>query len=351
METLIFALIAIGILIFVHELGHFLFAKLVNVGVVRFSLGFGPELIGFKKGETRYVISVFPFGGYVKLYGENPGEEIEDIDRAFIFKKPWDKSKIVIGGPLFNIVFAYLVFIIVILSGIPRVIPVIGDLERGGPAYKSGIRPGDKVLEIDGVRVKYWDELSECIRKKNGNPVTIKVLRGNKTLEFKVKPKEVVLKDIFGRERKRWVIGIIASGDYVLEKVPIYKIPYIALKQTFYISYVTIYGIYKIITRSIPASSIGGPLMIMKIAGEQAKSGIINFLNFLGIISVNLGVINLIPIPILDGWYLLTFLVEAVRGRPVSEEKAILMQKIGIGILVFIMILILYNDIIRIFFK
>ena len=349
MEKIIFAAIAVCVLIFVHELGHFIMAKLSGIRVERFSLGFGPELVGFKVGETRYLISALPLGGYVKLYGEGPWEA-KDED-AFYYKSPWIKAKVVIGGPLFNILFAYLVFMLLFLLGSSRLLPHVGKVEPKGPAELAGIKPGDKVVKINGKNIKFWDELAKAISESEGKPVKLTIEREGKLRELTVKPKEITYKDIFGRKRKRFIIGIVASGKTVYYRPPIHRIPLEAAKEVYYISYLTVLGIYKLITGKVSLRMVGGPLMIMKEAGEQAKNGVSSFLNFMAIISVNLGLINLFPIPVLDGWHLLTYGIEAIRKRPFSEESMELIQKIGVGIILLLMALILYNDIMNIFFR
>ncbi len=347
---MIFAFIAIGILISVHEFGHFLFAKLVGIKVLKFSIGFGPEIFSFTMGETRYAVSAFPFGGFVKLYGESPSEDVEEKDRSFSHRPPKDRAWVVFGGPFFNVFFAFLVFIVISIPGVPRLLPVIGGVEKGSPAWSSGIKPGDEVVEIDGVKIATWYDMSKVICASGGRPVNLKVRRDGKLLSFTVKPKLMAFKDLLFGEKKRWIIGVTALGKYKVEKLPFWKVPYEALRQTGYISYVTVLGIYRMITGAVSPKNIGGPIMIMKMAGEQASLGVTSFLYFLAVISINLGIINLFPIPILDGWHLLMLGVEGVRGRPISEERALLAQKIGITILIILMALAFYNDLVHIFF-
>ncbi len=350
MEKLIFAVLAIGVLISVHEFGHFVLAKAVGIRVLRFSIGFGPEIFSFTLGETRYCVSAFPLGGYVKLYGETPDEEVDEPEKSFSHRPPKDRAGVVIGGPLFNVLFAFFAFCVTALFGIPKLLPIVGSVEKGGPAQISGVKSGDRIVEINGRKVRYWNDISKFMEESHGKPVTLKLERDGKFVELTVKPELRVFRDPLFGEKKRWIIGIMALGKYKIEKIPLWKAPYEAFKETVDVCYVTIVGIYRIITGAISPKAIGGPLMIMKMAGEEASLGFVSFLYFLAVISVNLGIINLFPIPILDGWHLLILSVEGVTGKPVSKEKNLMAQKIGIVILILIMAFAFYNDIVRIFF-
>jgi len=349
--------IVLGILIFVHEFGHFLFAKLFKVKVLKFSLGFGPKLVGHKIGETEYLISAFPLGGYVKMVGENPSEEIEEGDRlrSFAFKPVWQRFIIVAGGPLFNLLFAVLLFFFIFsFAGLPTPVSgtTIGSVSPGSPAEKAGLQEGDKILEINGQKTAEWSEVSELIKNSDGQQVVLLIKRQGETLKVTGRPEMQEVKNIFGEATgKRYLLGISRSEELTYEKVSIGEAFLAGLEQTWGFIYLTIMGIIKMIQKVIPASELGGPILIAQMAGKQLESGLMNFFYFMGLVSVNLGILNLFPIPILDGGHLVFFSVEALRRRPLEQKTQEMLQQIGLIILVSLMIFVFYNDIIRLFSK
>lgn len=353
MLTIIYAVAVLGMLIFVHELGHFLLAKRLGVGVLTFSLGFGPKLIGRKIGETEYVISAFPLGGYVKMIGEAPDEEVspEDLSRSFSNKSAGKKMAIVAAGPIFNIVFASILFTMAFMVGVPTMTAEVGDVKEDFPAFEAGIKAGDKVLSIDGVRVSRWDELSEAIQSSKRDTVAVEVYRSGSTLKFNVRPKITKVKTIFGEDTEIRVIGIEVSKNYVIERSNPVEAIGKGLISTWNVTRLTFLGIVKLIQRIIPAETIGGPIMIAQMAGEQAKGGILSLLSFMALLSINLGVLNLLPIPILDGGHLTFFTIEAIIRRPLSHRFKEISQQVGLFLLISLMVFAFWNDINRVFFK
>jgi regulator of sigma E protease len=353
LTTIIYAVVVLGVLIFVHELGHFLLAKRLGVGVLKFSLGFGPKLIGRKIGETEYLISAFPLGGYVKMIGEAPDEEVspEDMQRSFSNKPVGTKMAIVAAGPIFNIAFAAVLFTLAFMVGVPTMTSEVGDVKEGFPAFEAGIKAGDKVLSIDGFHVSKWEELSERIQASRGEVVAVEVYRSGKTLRFDVRPKVTKVKTIFGEDTEIRVIGIGASKNYIIERSnPIEAIGR-GLISTWNVTILTIQGIVKLIQRIVPAETIGGPILIAQMAGEQAQAGFLSLLSFMALLSINLGVLNLLPIPILDGGHLTFFTIEAIIRRPLSHRFKEIAQQVGLFLLISLMAFAFYNDITRVFFK
>jgi regulator of sigma E protease len=349
--SIISAIIVLGILVFVHEFGHFLLAKRLGVGVITFSLGFGPKLIGRKIGETQYQVSAFPLGGYVKLIGENPEEEVkeEDRSRSFSAQPIWKRVLIICAGPFFNFFLAIVVFSTINLFGIPFFPSKIGEVSPGLPAETAGLRKGDLVLSIDGENVSKWDDLSRIIRGSKGKEITLKVQRDNEVIEMKVAPKLSAQKNLFGEEIQTYVIGITPSDEVIVEKVN----PFVAIGTGFIQTWngikLTVVAIVKLIERVIPAKTIGGPILIAQLAGEQAKRGLTSFALFMAILSINLGIINLFPIPVLDGGHFLFLGLEAVLRRPISIKKMEMAQQIGLIFIILLMVFAFYNDLIRIF--
>lgn len=359
MNTLISFAIVLGLLIFVHEFGHFIWAKFFGVKVLKFSLGFGPKLVSRQYGETEYLISAFPLGGYVKMFGENPGELAEEslspgeLNRSFATRPVWQRFIIVAGGPVFNLIFAmFLFFIIVWVAGLPQPLDTttIGGVGQDTPAAEAGLLEGDTILAIDGKETTHWEDVSQFIKNSQGREVILTLQRNNQTLDIAVAPRLETTRNIFGEEvGERYLIGIARSEEIIYEKVGFIKSLQAGISQTWSWMYLTVMGLVKIIQKVVPASELGGPILIAKIAGERMEAGWINFLYFMGVLSVNLGILNLLPIPILDGGHLVFFSVEAILRKPLNMRTMEIMQQVGLVLLGTLMIFVFYNDIVRVF--
>ncbi|GAB4411348.1 MAG: RIP metalloprotease RseP [Thermodesulfovibrionales bacterium] len=347
--TVLSAIILLGILIFVHELGHFLFAKLTNVKVLKFSLGFGPRVIGRKYGETEYLISSVPLGGYVKMLGEEPGNEVseEDKARAYTFQPVWKRLLIVLSGPLFNIFFAVLIFVFVFLAGVPSLLPEVGEVLPNSPAAAAGLRKGDTIQEINKVPIKRWNEMTGVIHKNPGRLLYFKIKRDDKLIELTIAPEKKTVPDIFGEKKEVGLIGIKPSGSTFIERETLSGAIVQGISKTWDISVLTVVSIIKLIQRIIPAETIGGPILIFQMAGEQASHGPSSFFTFMALISINLGILNLLPIPILDGGHILFLSIEAIRRKPLNEKVIIIAQRVGLAIIITLMVFAFYNDIMR----
>jgi regulator of sigma E protease len=348
--TIIATIIVLGVLIFVHELGHFLAAKGFRVGVLTFSLGFGPKLFGKKVGETQYQVSMIPLGGYVKMVGEEPGEKIppEMIAKSFSHQPVGRRLGIVFAGPFFNFLFAVVAFAAVFVVGMPILLPEVGEVKSDLPAYQAGLQKGDLILEVNGSPAKRWEDLAKVIHESADRPLVLKVEREQKTFQVTVIPQGSLQKNIFGDEVQVGLIGISPSGKTFIERVDPFSALYRAGLQSWRVTELTVISIYKIIEGKISAKTIGGPILIAQLAGQQAKAGTLSLVIFMAVISINLVILNILPIPVLDGWHLLIFLIESVVGRPVSLKLRERAQQVGIFIIIFIMLLVFYNDISRI---
>ncbi len=359
MNSVISFIIVLGLLIFVHEAGHFIVAKLCGVKVLKFSLGFGPKVWGRQLGETEYLLSAFPLGGYVKMTGEKPDEKIpaEDQGRSFANKPIWQRFLIVGAGPLSNLLFAALLFFLIFaVSGIPEPDPEastqIGTVTADSPAAEGGLKSGDIILSINDLETREWVDVSELIRAGNGKPVQIKILRDDKVLHFEIQPKMDAVKDIFGEKvEERYILGITRSAEVIFVKSSLGRALQAGIEQTWTYIYLTVMGIIKIFQQVVPASELGGPILIAQLAGKQMEAGWINLLYFMGLISVNLGIINLFPVPVLDGGHLFFFTVEALRGKPMSRQTQEKLQQFGLFLLISLMLFVFYNDLNRIFFQ
>ena len=356
MENLLYsigaAIIGLGLLIVFHEFGHFLFAKLSGVGVITFSVGFGPKLWKKKIGETEYALSAFPLGGYVKMVGEDPDEQVSpaELEKSFAHKSLIKRIAIVAAGPVFNLMLAvFLLMLVFSFHGVPVMSTQVSGVEKGSPAELAGLQKGDRIIAIDGSPVDGWEALSSRIKGSGGKPLNLQVRRGEETVNLTATPQQKEGRTIFGERKDDWVIGI--SSQVTIEKGN----PGVALSRAFYQTYeyarITLLAFYKMILGDVSPRNIGGPILIAQMAGEQAQEGLGSFLAFLAVLSVNLGVLNLLPVPVLDGGHLLFFFVEAIIRKPVSVRYREMAQQVGICLLALLMVYAFYNDIMRFFEK
>ncbi len=354
MNTLFSFILVLGLLIFVHELGHFLFAKLFRVKVLKFSLGFGPKLFGKVVGETEYVVSALPLGGYVKMFGENPDEQnVDPADKArsFAHKSVLQRFVIILAGPLFNLLFPIVLFFFLFLMvGVPQPVETtrVGMVTEGSPAERAGIMKGDLLVEINGEPIDQWIDVLDSVKRSQGESIEIVFSRGGELHSVEVQPALDDAKNMFGEVvEERYMIGIAKDNEVEYSDVGLLEAFEDALSQTWLFVYLTGLGFIKIVQQVIPASELGGPILIAKLAGEQMREGWINLTYFIGLLSVNLGILNLLPIPILDGGHLVFLSVEAIRKKPMSEKAQIIAQQIGLALLGTLMIFVFYNDIMR----
>jgi regulator of sigma E protease len=444
--------IALGILIFIHELGHFAVAKGVGVGVERFSLGFGPRLWSMRRGETEYCVSIVPLGGYVKMVGEEaagedaihpqadtPAEVRVDPRKSFVLKPLWARALIVFAGPGMNLVLAAVIFsAIFAVVGIPvfpttvgRVLPdspaaqaglqpgdtivavdgralrhwgqldelvarsegrplritvmhegaqrevavtprrmptrtpfgepteswsvgtgpylppVVGEVKPGMPAAEAGLRPRDRIVALDGEPIRTWDEMAEIISKRPGEPVKLIVERSGQRLDIVLTPRAVTERDPLGNEVKVARIGIGQSSPQTYLRLNPAAAVWRGIQRTADVTVLTLVSFWKLLTGIIPASNIGGPLQIGMAAGQAAQEGIVPYAFLVAVISINLAILNLLPVPMLDGGHLLFIAIEGVLGRALSLRKREIAQQIGLALLLLLMVFAIGNDILR----
>lgn len=343
-------IVAIGILIVVHEFGHFIVAKAAGVGVIKFSVGFGPKLFGRQVGETEYVVSAIPFGGFVKMVGEDPDSD-EPVDPRISFSDQvlWKRIAIVTAGPAFNLLFAFLTFVVVFLAygePVPSEQARVGGIEEGMPAEAAGLQPDDLVTAIDDEPVESWLSMAEKIRASGGRELHLTVRRGDETITTAIVPQPAPVTDLFGEEvEKAYRIGIAQAFD----REPVGPVGAVVLgvQQTYFVVETLFRGVGRMLQGRISSKEIGGPILIVQAAAHQAREGFESLARFIAFISINLGVLNLLPIPILDGGHLLFFAVEAVMRRPLEARHRMIAQQVGLAILVCLMLFAVYNDITR----
>lgn len=356
--TILATIVVLGVLIFVHELGHFLAAKAVDIRVVRFSIGLGPKMFGVTRGETEYVVSWLPLGGYVKMAGmadeEVMGrleggveEEPEPSPRDFEAKPVWARGLVLSAGVLMNALFAFGAFSVV-AAGQTVVEPVIGEVTDPSPAAEAGIRAGDRIVAVDGEAVRGWRDVVIRIQGRAGEELTLTLERAGARRTVSAVPEEV-------REYSEVMDDSVAIGRLGIvlnEEAPTYRLgagEAIARGWHETVGWIeaVIGFVVNLVTGETSARDLGGPIMIGKISGEAARLGTLSLLNFMGVISVNLAILNLLPIPILDGGQLLFLAVEGLRGRALSIEQRIRLTQLGFVIIVGLMIWAIGNDILR----
>jgi regulator of sigma E protease len=425
--TFFYFLIVIGVLVFVHEFGHFLMAKRAGVRVEKFSLGMGPKLVGYKKGDTEYVISALPLGGYVKMAGENPDEEPTGAPDEFQSKSVWQRVMIAAMGPLTNIVLAFIIMPVVFMVGtyaegpakvgyvesgspaeragfkagdiiveingrsisdwtkalsliavnpdtnlnvtvdrqgaketlvlrpaaaselkigtsglMPDMPAEIGKLKPGFPAEKAGLKVNDKILAVDGKTVYHWNQFSGLVRESKGKTLNLTIERSGSHMDIALTAVE---------DGGRYVIGVEPVMHLVFKKYGFIESLRLGFDKTIDAIDLTIITLKKLVTFNLSIKTLGGPVMIAQMSGQAASAGLSVFLSLLAMISISLGILNLLPIPVLDGGLILFLVIEAIRKKPVSRKVMEVSQSIGAAILITLIAVVSYNDIMRMFFS
>ncbi len=432
-------LIGLAALIFVHELGHFLIARKCGVTVEKFSIGFGPKIFGFKPGDTEYQIAAIPLGGYVKMKGEDPGEELADTQGSFSAAPVHQRLAIAFAGPMFNFLFAVLIYIVVFMVGLPTKGTSVGKVHDHSPAQEAGLKTGDRIIEIDGRKILYWNQLLKTVHKapgkkmdfvierdsqtifsvpitpkagkvsnmfgekesvgligieslerkihsvkedspagragfqkgddilaidgaevrgfsdlktaaldKPGQELTFRILRNGEELELKLTPEPKTSKNIQGEDIEYGYLGFRITGDTVIEQYPLLGAVRRGLEESWRIVSLIAISIQKLISGDISPKNIGGPILIFQVYGLQAEQGLNDFIMLTALLSINLGILNLLPIPILDGGHIFFFLIEILKGKPVSEKNRERAAQVGLFMLLSLMIFAFYNDIMRV---
>jgi regulator of sigma E protease len=438
-------LIVLGILVTFHEYGHYLAARWVGVRVLKFSIGFGPKLIGRKVGDTEYLVSAFPLGGYVKLFGEEGSEAVSPAEQrhSFIHQSLPHKMLIVAAGPGFNFLLSFLIFTGMLALGSPlfvpnianitpvveaiipespaasaglqigdRIIrvneeeistlgelyemvnktkgrpvtlevirndsvktliltpslqtvpgnsdepqyilgiedhpPLVGGVMPDSPAMEAGLKKDDRIVQINDTPIVTWSQMTEIVRSNAGTPLEIQVEREGQNISLTITPEGETFTTPDGETKSVGRIGIkLAGGGTLLKSTSIFLAPWEGLKATWKWCELTVIGLYKLVTGEISSKHLGGPLMIASVSGEQAQQGMASVVWLIAILSINLGILNLLPIPILDGGHLFFFACEAVLGRPLGDRAREMAQQIGLVLLVFLMVYATWNDISR----
>lgn len=342
----------LGILIFVHELGHFLACRFAGVGVEKFSIGFGPELLNWQGKETRYSLSLIPFGGFVKPSGETQeevkarGGQIKSGD--FLAASIWNRFLILVAGVAMNFLFAYLLFASVMFIGRPMLSAKIGGFISGYPAETSGLKSGDQVTHVNGITVSNWQDLTLEILQSKGKQLEFSILRSGIPETIIIVPQFEAGKDIFGQAKQVPRIGIQPAEEFVIERYGVIDSLIKAAQFEWYLTALTYEALWRLVTGQLSLKTISGPIGIVSMAGSAAKMGIIALLQFAAVLSVSLGVINSLPIPALDGGHLFFLAIEAIRRKQLSLVVQERMTQIGFYFLMALMVFVVFNDLINI---
>jgi regulator of sigma E protease len=428
MTTTVSFIIVLGILVFVHELGHFLVAKAFGVGVERFSIGFPPKMFGFQWGETEYCVSWIPLGGYVKLRGEDPEDVIDPNDPKMYSARPAkQRAGIVAAGPIMNLTLSFLLMplvfmigmnipaffedparigwvvpgsagdeagmvtgdVIVALGGeqvadwedlfetaalhegetfsatvqrdgntvevkvdrksvkgedglgvLPPMDPVVGRVAPGYPAHDAGLSPGDRILSVGGLPVNHWNEMARIIHESPGKSVTIALQRDGEKINLEVTPR-------MEEQSGRGLIGISPESQTVTRRYPAFEAISKGFKRNVELLGLTFRFLLDLVTFNASIKMLGGPIMIFQVTGEVARAGLTEFIAFMAFLSLQLGILNLLPIPVLDGGHLIFLGWEGVRGKPIDIRYREMAQRIGFLVLILLIIVVSYNDILR----
>jgi len=346
--TFLMVLIVFSALIITHELGHMLVAKRVGVKVEKFSLGLGKTIFSIRRGGTEYALSIFPFGGYVKLAGDDPAERKGAKDE-FLSQSPFKRFLIVIGGPFTNYIFAFILFAAIFMIGIPSLTAQVGRILPDYPASSSGIKEGDVIFRIDGKDVEYWEDLVAIVQKDvEGAPLEFKVKRNSRILTFKITPRVIKTKNIFGQETTIGIIGVAPKENIVFVKHGPFKAIMLGGRKVIDLTARTYKGLWLLITGGLPVKeSVTGPVGIAFLIGEATRLGFVHLLSLMAYISIALAVFNLLPFPILDGGHVLFLVIEKLRGRPLSTKVQEVISQAALYILIALALFITWNDISR----
>ncbi|TMJ24122.1 MAG: RIP metalloprotease RseP [Alphaproteobacteria bacterium] len=356
-------LFVLTIVVFFHELGHFLIARWAGVKVLTFSLGFGPELAGFNdRHGTRWKISAVPLGGYVKFFGDDteastPSADalanMTDEERASSFhhKKVGPRAAIVAAGPIANFILAIVIFTgLFTFYGKPSTSARVDKVEANSAAATAGFQVGDIVTSIDGSKIESFTDMQRIVGVRAGEKLTFTVKRGDTTLQLQGTPQLREVKDPFGNVHRLGVLGITrqtAAGDVVTERVDPATALWLGVKETWFVIDRTFAYIGGVFTGREAADQVGGPLRIAQISGQVATIGLAALVHLAAVLSISIGLLNLFPVPLLDGGHLLFYAVEAVRGRPLSDRAQEMGFRIGLGLVLMLMVFATYNDILH----
>jgi regulator of sigma E protease len=347
MSMVIFILV-LSALVIVHELGHYLAARFLGVKVERFAVGFGKKLFSRKKGDTEFMVCAIPLGGYVKMAGDERNA-CKGAPDEFFSHSIWHRAIIVVMGPITNFVFAFLCFYAIFVSGFPMITPTIGQVMDGYPAVAADLRPGDRVLSVDGRAISGWEDVVEYVRESKGESLHFVLSRAGQKIEKTIVPQQKGIKNIFGRSENLRLVGIQPQEDFIMVKAGPIASAGKAFDQVKKVTVVTLKGLYYVATGAMPAKdALSGPIGIFDLIKDAAKMGLAYLVLIMAVISTSLAIFNLFPVPVLDGGHLFFLAIEAVRRKPLPVKIEEGFTRVGFSLLICLMIFIFYNDMVRV---
>lgn len=348
--------VIISVIVFIHEYGHYYIAKINGVGIEVFSIGFGPELVGWNdKSGTRWKICGIPLGGYVKMAGDiNPAsmpdfEQLEELseeekNRAFHLKSLWVKTAVVAAGPIANFLLAIVIFTFLFsYYGKPQTLPIVSEVMPGGVAEEVGLKTGDTILELDGSKVETFEDIRRIVTINPGLPIDMIYLRDNIEYKITITPRLSETKDVFGNVIRVGLLGIRSSA-ISQKQLGVPEAFVVSIKETYHLSVGMLSAIGQMVTGKRGTEDLGGVIRIAQYSGQSAQVGISMVLWLTALISVNLGLINLFPIPVLDGGHLMYYAIEALRGKPMAEKYQLYGFRFGLALVVALVVFATYND-------
>lgn len=355
--------VVLSLLVFVHEMGHYLAGRWSGIRVLAFSIGFGPEIVGYTDTHgTRWKLSAIPLGGYVRFYGDADAASLADGDelaemslaeraQTLAGAKLWKRAVTVAAGPIANFLAAIAIFAVLFATqGKPVADPVVAEVKAGSAAFEAGVQPGDVLVALDGDRIETFDEVVRYISMRPEMPVVVTVRRNGSEVDFNMVPRRTVTTDRFGNEMEVGQIGIVTnqqSGNFrIVELTPLQAVGEGVL-QTWHIVTGTFDYLSNLFAGRMNADQLGGPVRVVQASGQMATLGIVALFNLAAVLSVSLGLLNLMPVPVLDGGHLVLYALEAIRGKPVGQNAQEIAFRVGLAMILSLMVFATWNDISR----
>ncbi len=360
-------ILVLSLIVFIHEMGHYLAGRWCGIRVVAFSVGFGPEILGWTDSHgTRWKISAIPLGGYVKFFGDEDAASKPDFqglenmtpeerETTFLGAKLWKRALAVAAGPAANFVLAFAIFT-VLLSIYGKAVsdPVVADLRPGSAAEAAGILPGDRITALDGYEITTFSDIQRYVSMRPGVAINTTVMRGDAELSFSLTPQSTEIEDNFGNKMKVGIIGVITdadTGNFRMVTLSVTQSMKEAVSQCWGIVAGTFEYIGSIFAGRMDADQLGGPIRVAQASGQMASIGVAALLQLAAVLSVSIGLLNLMPVPVLDGGHLVFYAIEAVRGKPVGEKAQDIAFRVGLALVLSLMVFATWNDIMHVFWQ